>query len=453
MVEKVLKQLGGAEKEASALREKILSAESELKIKGRVFYVSENGNDANDGLSPEAAFKTVSRVAELHLELDDSVLFERGSIFRLEDKLWLKPGVNYGAYGEGEKPKMYGSRRDYADPSIWKQTDNPNIWSIELKVKEARERAALTIFDNDEYIGVWKFTKDELQKDGDFYHDIENGIYYLYFEGGNPGEYFNNIEISTVCMAMRASYIKMVHIDNICFKYYTFGAMLLGECDNITVTNCEFGWLGGAIFNIRGERPLRYGNAMEFWFQCRDITVKNCWVYQVFDAAMTFQGSGEDQARFDNIKFDDNLIEYCSMNIEYWVGHNGKPKDAHIKDISYKGDIIRMSGYGWGGIYRWDKEDQALLLGWNRKYDDLSNFVIADCILDCADSYMIQMWGPQVQEGIILRDNSYYQKAVTGTHDCVEIVKGYANKASNQEELAEAIALFDKNPKLVKWLD
>ena len=66
---------------------------------------------------------------------------------------------------------------------------------------------------------------------------------------------------------------------------------------------------------------------------------------------------------------------------------------------------------------------------------------------------MIYMWGPDEQPGITLSGNSYYQKAVTGTHDCTEIVKGYSNKASNQEELAAAIALFDKNPKLVKWLD
>lgn len=453
MISKVLKQTGGAECQADALREKILSAENEIKTAGRIFYVSEKGDDSNDGLTPETAFKTVSKVDSLKLEQNDTVLFERGSVFRLSDKLWLCPCTNYGAYGEGEKPKFYGSLRDYADPLIWSVTDNPNVWCLKLEAKESKNRAALTTFNNDTYIGEWKFRREELLKDGDFYHDIENGIYYLYFEGGNPGEYFDNIEISTVIVALRASFIKKVHIDNICFKYFTFGAMLLGECDDITVTNCELGWLGGAIFSMRGEKPLRYGNGMEFWHDCRDITVRDCWVYQVFDAAMTFQGSGETIARFDNIHFDNNLIEYCSMNIEYWVGSGGGADESHIKDITYKGDIIRMSGYGWGGIYRWDTEDQALLLGWNRLYEDLTNFVISDCILDCADSYMIYMYGPELQEGITLENISYYQKATSGRHNQTEIIRGYDNKATCQEDLEAAIALFDKNPKLVKWLD
>lgn len=451
MVEKVIKQLGGADEKAEILKQEILLSQNALKNGNKVYYVSENGNDANDGLSPENAFKTIARLSDINLAVDDTVLFERGSVFRMQEMLWVKPGVNYGAYGEGEKPKLYGSLKNYADPQIWTQSEQPNIWTMQLK-KSEENRATLTTFNNDEYIGVWKFEKSDLKKDGDFFHDIQTGIYYLYFEGSNPGEYFENIEIATVRTGFRASYIKKVCIDNLCFKYYSVGALLFGECDDIKVTNCVLGWQGGAIFEMRDGKPLRYGNAIEFWFQCRDITVKNCWVYQIFDAAMTFQGCGEGQARFDNIVFADNLIEYCSMNIECWIGRGSGPDEAHIKDILYKGNIIRMSGYGWGGIQRWDKDAQALLLGWNRIYEDFTNFVIADCILDCADGYMIRMCGPEEQKGLTLENNTYYQKAVSGTHDCVEIVKGYSNKASNQKELANAIALFDKNPKLVKWL-
>lgn len=449
MVDKVIKHSGGADYEAEALKLKILSAKDSERKANNTYYVSERGDDCNDGLSPERPIKSYDNIANLPLKEGDSVLLERGSLFRASEMLWVKSGVYYGAYGEGEKPMVYGSLRDYADATIWERTaENQNIWSTPL----VHNPAALITFNNDEFIGVWKYTKPELQKDGDFYHDAEKGIFYLYFEGGNPGEYFENIEISSTEVSIRGSYIENVTIENIYFKYNTVGAFLFGEIKGITIKSCVMGWGGGKIFEIREQGPLRFGNAAEFWYQCEDITVENCWVYQQFDAAITFQGEGADTPIFNNIKFDNNLIEYCSMNIEYWAGKNPDGTPAIIDNISYKGNIIRFAGYGWGGIYRWDKEDQASLLGWNRHNENLNNFVITENIIDCADCYMIYMKSPQQQAGLSVYNNTYFQKAVSGTHDCVETVYGLDICASNEQELKEAIYSFEKAPRLVKWL-
>lgn len=452
MIDMVFKKVGGAEKEANALREKVLSADDTLEFNGRVFYVSNNGDDANDGLSPKNAVKTLTRAAELPIDLGDSLLLERGSTFRISETFWLKGGVSYGAYGEGSKPLICGSVRDYADASIWTKTEDKNIWSTPIATNGTK-RASGTLFNNDSLVGVWKEHKSGLLKDGDFYHDENNGIYYLYFEGGNPGECFNNIEIFTTDIALLAKFSKDIKVDNIYLKYFTRSGMLFGECDGITVTNCVVEWLGGAVFNYNDERgPIRYGNAFETWYRSKDVIVKNCWFNQIFDAAVTFQGSGEGLAHFDNITFEDNLIEYCSMNIEHWVGNGSSAQEAHIKDITYKGNIVRMCGFGWGGLQRPDKEDQASILGWNRKYDDVINFLISDCILDCSDGCMIYTWGPKEQKGIELKNNSYYQCKPSGIHPFVQIVRGYSKTANNQEEFEEAIAQFDENPKFVKWI-
>lgn len=449
MVGKVITENGGADQHALVLKDNILNAKDTIGIRNNTYYVSERGDDSNDGLSPEKPIKSYMHIADLPLNKGDSVLFERGSTFRTEDMLWVKSGVYYGAYGEGEKPRVYGSLRDYADPSIWKQTENKDIWCTELY----HTPAALITFNNDEYVGVWKFTKPELKQDGDFYHNADEGVFYLYFESGNPGEYFDNIEISTTEVSIRGSYINDVKVENIYFKYNTVGAFLFGEISDITVSGCVMGWGGGKIFEMRGDRPLRYGNAAEFWYQCENITVENCWIYQQFDAAITFQGEGADTPVFKNIKFDNNLIEYCSMNIEYWAGNNPDGTPAVIKNISYKGNIIRFSGYGWGGIQRWDKENQAALLGWNYLYENVDNFVVKNNIIDCADCYMIYMKSPKEQKGLSVFDNTYYQKSVSGMHNCVDTVMGTSICASCQEELVEELSKFDSAPKLIKWLN
>ncbi len=448
MVEKIIHQLGGAEHEAEQLKKSILCAKSAEWESVRTFYVSENGNDDNNGLSPEYPIKSLEAVKALPLKSGDKVVFERGSVFRWSETLKLKSGVRYGAYGIGEKPAIYGSLRDYADASLWEREEGA-IWMLKLETSPA----GLINFNNDTLIGVWKYTKDELKKDGDFYHDSENGILYLYFEGENPGDAFDNIEIGTTMKLMEAYATGNIQVDNICFKYCTFGPFLFSEISDLKISNCIMGWHGGKVFSVSERGVVRYGNAVEIWYRGINCVIENCWIYQVFDAALTFQGHSKNgSALFVDIRFENNLVEYCSMNFEYWAGKKGSIYLPHIADISYTGNIIRFAGYGWGGIQRFDKEDQASLLGWNRLYDHVSNFVVTDNILDCADCYMIYMKSPSEQKGLSVFNNTYYQKQVSGAHDHVSTVKDRGVCASDQQELEAEISTFDSEPKLIKWL-
>ncbi len=454
MLEKVVMQSGGADNEAEALKNKILSAKDTIKDRKNVYYVSENGDDSNDGLSPEKAIKSFKRLAEITLSEGDAILFERGSVFRQEEMLWIRSDdICIGAYGEGEKPLVLGSVRDYADPAIWEKTEEENVWVV--KVPKGVKEVGGVFFNDAESIGEWKFTREELKEEGDFYNDNEAGLLYLYYKE-NPGASFDNIEISTTNASLRASYISGIYSENIYFKYFTFGAFHLGEIKDIYVTNCVVGWSGGGLYSADREKNThcRYGNAFQAWYLAENINVNNCWIYQQFDAAVTFQGFGDTPARFVNIEFSDNLIEYSSMNIEFWVGR--KDVDRHlstIDNILYKGNIIRFSGYGWAGRQREKMDNQAALLGWNYAYETMNNFVIRDNIIDCADCHMIYTKSPKEQPGLEVYNNTYYQKPTSGFHDCVEIVKGLKIMPVGEKELKEAIATFEEKPKLVKWLD
>src|SRR5690554_1908842 len=48
---------------------------------GTVYYVSEDGDDLNNGLTSDKAIKTLSRASELELKAGDSVLFKKGDSF------------------------------------------------------------------------------------------------------------------------------------------------------------------------------------------------------------------------------------------------------------------------------------------------------------------------------------------------------------------------------------
>ena len=65
---------------AADRRDQILSAKDTLEIKGTKYYVSNAGDDANDGLTPETAWATLKKVSDTQINEGDAVLFKRGDL-------------------------------------------------------------------------------------------------------------------------------------------------------------------------------------------------------------------------------------------------------------------------------------------------------------------------------------------------------------------------------------
>ena len=108
----------------------IRNTKTEVTVKGTSYYVSNDGNDENDGKSPEKAWKTIAKVTAARengiLAEGDGVFFRRGDLFR--GNIGAAPGVTYSAYGEGEKPKIYVWDKNSASPELWKKTDVEGVW-------------------------------------------------------------------------------------------------------------------------------------------------------------------------------------------------------------------------------------------------------------------------------------------------------------------------------------
>ncbi|MBQ2734972.1 MAG: hypothetical protein IJF33_03990, partial [Clostridia bacterium] len=186
---------GGADAEAEALRQEILHTEDMLVITGTKYYVSPNGDDTHDGTTPATAWQTVKAVAA-HRDLfkaGDAVLFERGYVYRCPATINAVGGVTYAAYGTGEKPALYGSAANYA-LHTWRPTEKDNIWQLPLDTVEA----GIIVFNHGVATGMPKyFGIDELVKNGDFHHDLENHVLYMYLDKGNPASVYDDIEIGT----------------------------------------------------------------------------------------------------------------------------------------------------------------------------------------------------------------------------------------------------------------
>ena len=117
MKEATIEILNGLDNQAEKLKKEILNAKDTIEIKGTTYYVSNDGNDENDGKTPETSWKTIDRVNKEAFMPGDGVRFKRGNLFR--GTILSQNGVTYCAYGEGEKPKFYAWNKNLGDASLW----------------------------------------------------------------------------------------------------------------------------------------------------------------------------------------------------------------------------------------------------------------------------------------------------------------------------------------------
>lgn len=99
---------------------------------GKIFYVSQNGNDSNDGLSENTAWKTLSKVTTSFgartITNRDTIFFKRGDKFRGTITVNAHD-ILIGSYGDENKPKPQISVSPYngATQGEWQEVKT-NIW-------------------------------------------------------------------------------------------------------------------------------------------------------------------------------------------------------------------------------------------------------------------------------------------------------------------------------------
>ncbi len=435
---------GGFDKEAEGLKNLILSAKDCHRIHGRVYYISENGNDSNDGISVKSPWKTTEAIVKNYdnFNFGDTVLFERGGVYRLNSRISVKSGISFGAYGEGNKPKILGSLTNFAKEEMWKSSDIDGIWSMVFDYGNVGN----IIFENDLAVGIKKFSVDELTDNGDFYHDLSTNILYLKCSVGNPGAYFKNIEIAHFGnMFFVEDYATDISFDNLCIKYGgSHGIGTRGHNKNINVTNCEIAFIGGSQQNPEKLGNLRYGNGIQFWAEAQDCIIENNWLYQIYDAALTFQGGGE-ISHYKNLSFSNNLVEYSTYSFEFF----DRDLESKIFDVRICNNIMRFAGYGWGK-QRPDKYGTSHLTGWVHMYKNMTSMYFCNNLYDSSDyNFVYWYWNEDFNhDNLIVSNNSYYQKKNDRNYS-LKFVLDNQLTASNREEFLKTITEFDKTPKSV----
>jgi len=422
-------------------KSEIQNSPSEYPTDGTVYYVSNSGDDANDGLSPKTAWKTLDKVnsgawvwdgklnneqfpeflwASAHpneqvaLQSGDAVLFERGGLWR--GLLQTVEGVTYSAYGEGEKPRIYGSPENGTGAEKWTLVDGTtNIWLYHRPMQQCgimicddntialRDYAyytkgvyykmgSSTTLSWDQVAQLPALKPENISENLHFFCEIpavEDGEYcwmsgalYLRCDEGNPGEVFSNIEFATGNNGWNegmARVLSNVTLDNLCFRYGMSG-LYVHDSENAVIRNCEVSFVGGMIISAGGGSAISDQPEEFSLFRSGDAILlggvnnvaENNYISNTFDYGVTVEAfsSDPDSPYRSGCRVMGNLLEACGggLLVTDWFAINSRLNAPVFTDITLSDNIV-----AYGGCNRWAHYDQRFDTDWNYIGDGYGN--------------------------------------------------------------------------------
>ncbi len=212
------------------------------------------------------------------------------------------------------------------------------------------------IFDGGAVCGWKKWSLDELSKPYDYYYDGASQRVYLVSEAAPPSRH-RSIELALARHVVNQGGKHHVVYDGLAVMYGAAHGFGGGGTHHLVIRNCDLGYIGGAHQFTRPDgKPVRFGNAIEFWGAAHDNLVEGCRIWEVYDAALTNQGRGADSRQI-NITYRNNVIRNSEYSFEYW----NNPESAVTENIRFINNTCVNAGGGWAHAQRPDPNGSHLM--------------------------------------------------------------------------------------------
>lgn len=367
-------------------------------------YVDDvQGDDGWDGRSPQTAWRSLEKVNRALLKPGDTVLFKRGGRWR--GQLVPQSGaaglpVTYGAFGTGDRPSLLGSVAKNA-ASDWHLLGD-GIWATGDAQETLSVDVGNIIFDHGAAVGVKKWSRTELREPGDYFYEPDAKRVLLRSDG-NPADRYHSIELALRKHIIDQSGKRYVTYEDLDLRYGAAHGIGGSGVRHIVVRRCDLSYIGGGHQHTTADgRPVRYGNGIEFWSSASDCLVEDCRLWEIYDAALTNQGSGTNVQ--ENITYRRNVIWNCEYSFEYW----NRDESSRTHNILFEHNTCVDAGYGWGHGQRPDRNGRHVMF-----YDNsaaTSDFVVRYNIFCNATDSCLRLHGRDWTAALTLDVNCWYQR-------------------------------------------
>jgi hypothetical protein len=259
------------------------------------------------------------------------------------------------------------------------------------------------ILDHGPATGVKKWRVADLKKEGDFHYDPRAWQATLRLDT-NPASRYRSIELALNRHVIDEGGSSHVAYENLDLRYGAAHGVGGGGVQGITVRDCDISFIGGGHqFTLPDGRPIRFGNGVEFWSDARDCLVEGCRLWEIYDAALTNQGSGTNIQ--ENIIYRHNQIWNCEYSFEFW----NRDAASRTRKIRFEHNTCVDAGSGWGHAQRPDPNGRHLMFFANTSITE--DIVIRLNIFARSTDSLLRLDGRDWTQALSMDFNCWHQPA------------------------------------------
>ena len=287
------------------------------------------------------------------------------------------------------------------------------------------------IFDHGARCGVKRWSPAELEAEGDFFYDPVSRRVLLRMSE-HPARRHRSIELALTRHIVDQSQRSWIVYEDLALMYGAAHGFGGGSTRGIVIRRCDISFIGGGLHQIRPDgRPVRYGNGIEFWCDAADHVVEECRIWEIYDAALTNQGSGTN--RQENIVYRRNTIWNSEYSFEYW----NRDTASVTRGIRFEYNTCVDAGRGWGHAQRPDPNGRHLMLFHNSARTE--GVVIRRNIFARSSDSLLRLHGRDWTSALTMDENFWHQPRGEGAW--------WRDERVPAENLAEFLAArgFDRN--------
>ena len=267
----------------------------QISLFAQKYYVSSSaGDDSNDGLTPQTAWRSTSKVNNFIAGLSASkravIAFKCGDEWDSRivfERINQAQHLTLTSYGTGNKPKINVVT---IQTLTWTNLGN-NIWKNTTLTRPVPRM----LFDGIEVLGATAYSQLGLNVSGDglhpqslvkFYSDRSNNYLYIY-STDNPSNHQIKFTSSANGQVIYIGNSQNITIENFEIEGGYYAGIGIYGSQNITIRNSDLGYLTGFAGIEIDKRNLRTSNFL----------VENC----VIDTKFTIDYSGAKETEYNSV--------------------------------------------------------------------------------------------------------------------------------------------------------
>ncbi|MBU4460502.1 MAG: hypothetical protein KJ579_08045 [Verrucomicrobia bacterium] len=262
------------------------------------------------------------------------------------------------------------------------------------------------IFDDGAATGIKKWSADALTAENDYVYDAPTQSVLLRCPS-NPARAHRSIELALNRHIVNQGKCSFVTYEDLSLAYGAAHGIGGASTRGITVRRCDIVFIGGGHqFTRPGGKPVRFGNGIEFWSNARDCLVEDCRIGEIYDAALTNQGSGTN--RQENLVYRRNVIWNAEYSFEYW----NRDAASVTRNIVFEHNTCVDAGAGWGHAQRPDRNGRHLMFYSNPA--QTSEFAIRGNIFARSVDSLVRLHGRDWTPALAMDRNLWFQPGGEG---------------------------------------